>query len=313
MKKLFLFIVALMLVVLATVGMHAGRGRAQTFKMKHNVNDLREHGLTIVTASDPAFDAEMAKILKDSTSDVSERLEALKPLCAFLINKSSQDVVAYKLKWELRLSDGTAKTKFSSTINPARLTGEGAPTGSVAEGDLRHGVSQLIAWESSLVNILYSLKREGKAAATREKQAIEFLTQAEAVILHQIGSGATLTISLDGAFFADGLFVGPDTDNSFAEVQSYIESKNDLRRLLEKGKKEGKRPTEVLDHIQTTFENVDVTQSAHPTAEDFKAVFMKMHASTLMRVRKAQGDDYAMKQMSLPPQHNAPKLRKKGS
>lgn len=312
MKKLLVVPLAIIVGVLAAVATHSGRGRAQIISVKHTVKDLPEYGISIITSSHPSFDAEMAKFLAAPGGDLGKHLEALKPLCAFLVNNGGQNVVAYKLKWELVRSDGAAKTKFSSTINPAKLTGEESPSGVAAEGELGPGMSRLVTWEPSLANVLYSLRRsQGATASSGGNKATEFLARMEEVVRQQTGPGATLNVSLDGAFFADGDFVGPDTDDSFAEVQIYIESKADLRRLAEDGKRQGKSAREVLDHIKSAFGKVDVAPSAHPAPADVKAVFMKMHADNLRRMREARGDEYAVGEIMRPPRRDAPRLRRK--
>lgn len=310
MKKLLILVLILILGAVTAVGTRSDSGRAQSIMMRHNAIDLPEHGLTIITASSPLFDAEMSKFLAHPGEDLSKYVEALKPFCAFLVNNSGQNVVAYKLKWELMRSDGTAQTKFSSTINPAKLTGEDSPAAPPVKGELGPGMSRLITWEPSLANILSSLRSQGAESAYRKK-VTEFLTRMEEGLSQLTGSAASLTVSLDGAFFSDGTFVGPDTDNTFVEVQSYVEAKADLRRLVENGRREGKNTTEVLDQIRTAFDNVNVAPSERPAPADLKAVFMKMHVDDLQRMRKALGDESSAEKITQLPRRDAPRLRKR--
>ena len=311
MKKLLILMLILISGVATAVGTRSDRGRAQSTMMRHTAIDLPEHGLTIITASSPLFDAEMSKFLAHPGEDLSEHVEALKPFCAFLVNNSGQNLVAYKLKWDLVRPDGTAKTKFSSTINPAKLTGEVAPAGLPAKGELGPGTARLITWEPSLANILYSLRGSRGAESADRKKVTEFLTRMEEGLRQLTGPAASLTVSLDGAFFSDGTFVGPDTDNTFVEVQSYVEAKADLRRLVENGRREGKNTTEVLDQIRAAFDDVNVAPSEHPTPADLKTVFMKMHVDDLQRMRKALGDESSAEKITHPPRRDAPRLRKR--
>lgn len=312
MMKPILFALTLMALGVMAVGIYSRGGSAHNMTVRHNINDLPEHGLTIITASDPRFEEEMSAFMGEADGDLDRHLEATRPFCIFLRNTGTQEVVAYKLKWELADSDSRVMTKYSSTLNPAKLMGEEMP-GHVESGrEIRPNTSRFIAWEPSLTNILHSRRHDqGKPATPATQKRATILAGLGEAIRRQTESIISVTVSIDGAFFADGTFVGPDADNTFAEVQGYVESKLDLARIIEDGKREGKSPAAIIRQINSDFNSTDDAPGAHPTAQEFKTYFMKSHVSDLLRMRAALGDDSALEQASLPLRREKVRLRKK--
>lgn len=312
MRKPILFALALSALAFVFVAIDSGRGSAHNMTVRHNVKDLSEHGLVIISPSDRLFDEEMSAFLGDAGGDLEPHLRAVRPFCIFLRNTGAQEVVAYKLKWELMDSGGQVMTKYSSTLNPAKLMGEEVPDNVETGREIRPGNSRFIAWEPSLMNLLHSHKHDqGKPATQSTQKRATILASLGEAIRRQTESITSVTVSIDGAFFDDGTFVGPDADDTFAEVEGYVESKLDLARLIEDRKREGKSPAAIIEQIASDFKNTDHGPGAHPTLQEFKTYFMKSHVNELLRMRGARGEDFALEQASLPLRRGKAELRKK--
>lgn len=312
MRKPTLLALALMALGFTVVGIHSGRGIARNMAVRHEVKDLPEHGLTIITPSDPRFDEEMSAFLGGADGGLGRDLEAVRPFCAFLRNTSAEEVVAYKLKWELMGSDGQVMTRYTSTLNPAKLMGEEVPGGVETGREVRPNASRFIAWEASLTSLLHA-RRDDQGGpptpATQKRAAI--LTALADAIGREMAPVVGVTVSIDGAFFADGTFVGPDADHTFAEVQGYVEAKLDLALLVESGKRQGRSPAEIIEQLSAGLGGADVTADARPAPPDFKTYFMNSHVQDLLRMREARGDDFALEQTALALRRERVRLRKK--
>jgi hypothetical protein len=312
MRKSILLALALLTVGLMCLGVHLRRGGAQNMTVRHNTKDLPEYGLTIITSSDPTFDKEMSALLGDVDTELKMHVKALKPFCIFLRNTGNQEVVAYKLKWELMDAEGRVMTKLSSVLNPAKLMGEEVPEDVETGREIRPNSTRFLAWESSLTSVLYARKYDqGQPTAAAAQKRATFLAALAEAVSRQVASIVAVTISIDGAFFADGTFVGPDAENTFAEVQAYVESKHDLAAWVEKGKREGKSSAAILDQLSSGFADAGAPPDTPPAASDFRAVLMKSHVNDLLRMREAAGDEFALDRMLLTLGRQKVKLRKK--
>lgn len=276
--------------------------------VRYNLKDLPEHGLTIITPSNPLFDSQMSALLGEADGELEKHVKAVKPFCIFLRNTSNQEVVAYKLKWELVDADGRAMTKFSSTINPAKLMGEESPADAGTGLEIRPNSARFLAWESALTSVLDARKYDqGRPATVASQKRATFLATLADATSRQLASIVAVTVSIDGAFFADGTFVGPDDENTFAEVQAYVESKHDLATLVEESLREGKSSASILEQLSSDFAG----HAPPPAASDFRAFFMKAHVNDLLRMKEAAGNEAALERTLLTLQRKKAKLRKK--
>src|SRR5436305_10297284 len=96
MKKTIVLALLFITVLSTTTGFVLSRG-TQTMSVRMSAKDLPEYGLTIVTPSDPDFEALAAEQLKDVPDDIAANI---KPLSFFLKNTSGRTVVAHAVIWD---------------------------------------------------------------------------------------------------------------------------------------------------------------------------------------------------------------------
>src|ERR671938_754491 len=103
MRRIVSIALIIVAALVASLGMIWVRS-TQAMSVKLNAKDLPQHGLKIITPSDPSFDGRLNAFLKDQPNDV---IDHLKPLSFFIENKSKQVLVAYAIRWCFTKADGT--------------------------------------------------------------------------------------------------------------------------------------------------------------------------------------------------------------
>jgi len=117
--------------------------------------------------------------------------------------------------------------------------------------------------------------KEG-SASTREELTTE-LAQATA-----------LTVSLDGVFFDDGGFVGPNTTGFFERMQAIVRAKLDLLRDIQVAASEGKEE-EVFEAITAKSLEPDSMMTSTASPEDYYKYYTKLFATELSGMRSVYG------------------------
>ena len=60
----------------------------------------------------------------------------------------------------------------------------------------------------------------------------------------------TMTVTLDGGFFDDGTFIGPDTNDFFAKVKTQIDVRYEILQGVQSDLKSGKDPAAVFKGLE---------------------------------------------------------------
>lgn len=120
-----------------------------------------------------------------------------------------------------------------------------------------------------------------------------------------------ITVSIDGAFFDDGTFAGPDTSGFFAHVKAQIDAKRDLLNEVAIGLSNLHRSKEeVFSHVEKTAAQPDVRLDSNSTPTDFYNFYKRFYAREILEDRNAFGDDKALAVTLQPLKKAWPKLRK---
>lgn len=296
--------------VTTTTGFILSRS-ARTMNIKMNVKDLPEHGLSIISPSHPSFNKRLATLLKGEPNEV---LDSLRPFSVVLENKDQRTVVAYMLQWCFTTPDGTNDCFRKAVVNPVALM-EG---GSLSEQyDTQSG---WIKPNSSSFFSLVSLDGRGtfrfsisQDEAAQIKQGKRF-DQRELLrrYVSELAKYAEITVSIDGAFFDDGTFVGPDSTGFFAQTKAMIDAKSDL---LNEINLELSRPSasreEVFSKVAAAASQPEINLNSSSTPIDYYNFYKKSYADEILRAKQVSGEDKALALALRPLRKPWPKLHKK--
>ncbi len=260
MKKIFFAGLLTFAGLCITIGFTHSRN-SQTMSVRINIKDIPEHGLTIISPSNSSFDALMSAYTK-ANPEVS--VELLKPFSIFIKNTGDRPVVAYKLRWACTKTDGAVIYKDSTYSASWVLMNE-------VEGSIEQAIANvatvikphstlflsLIAEPQPMENQLQTNKQPARLAAILDKDAsrIQQLQQnpSETQILNVLNAELTkytdITISIDGAFFADGSFVGTNDTGFFETIKAEISAKHDLLVGMQDETRKGEATEEIFKTI----------------------------------------------------------------
>ena len=304
MKRVFFVGLALTILVVLPVGVALRSRGAEAVNFKINKKDFPERGLTIITAADPSFDSLMAAYL-DRHPDARTLVGRLKPFSFFVRNNTPQAVVACRVKWECVKADGAVIDKVTGLTSLWALTNTlGDKTeASIAHADMviRPGTARFFSLAAPSESLderhVSDIRVEEKDEMLRDLRS-EFMAYTD------------VTVSIDGAFFYDGGFVGLDTTGLFDEVKAQVDARHKLltearRAALKAGRIQG-----AYEFIEVAANAPQITIRGRSTPEQHYLRERKLMAQELLYIRKNKGDDKLLDEVNLHLSRKWPTLRK---
>lgn len=212
-------------------------------------NDVQKYGVEILDSSAPAFDDELAKSISDK--DLFSMVREATPLAIVLKNKSVHEIIGVSLRWKLEMSDGEIRILPQGQTNPGIFLGlrsrdrsNGSLTSFILPGEayvfcfnplLQRELTNAIAHrravntDGGVVNgtgggiypIGLSSGEKRSSIAFQSSKALEGV--------------ARVSVSVDGIFFDDGTFVGPNENFTFESVAGQVQARTDFLSEVRKG------------------------------------------------------------------------------
>jgi len=104
---------------------------------------------------------------------------------------------------------------------------------------------------------------------------------------------AGITVSLDGAFFDDGTFVGPDETQFFSKVKAQMDARYELYRRVQQMLFSQVPSHKILRYV-TDLANVPRVPLGHnSSADEFYDFFKRFYAQEISRIWNKSGEDSA--------------------
>jgi hypothetical protein len=255
--------------------------------------DLPEEGLVIVRPSDASFSAKFAKEMEGQSQSTANLVQ---PFSVFLENRSEQTVVAYMIQWCFTRSDGANDCYRKAFVAPRALM-DGAK--GTAEDEARSGT---VKPNSSVFLSLISPDGRGsfrvRVPTTREEAekikqgATPDLTQR---VQAELARYTDVVVTIDGAFFDDGSFVGDDVSGFFDQINAQVKAKYDL---LSEVKTESDKPQrtheEIFHHVEDAASQNPLPISPQSNAADHYSYYKQFYAHQILSSRQILGDEKAL-------------------
>ena len=155
-------------------------------------------------------------------------------------NTSNKDVLAYKLNWELKMSDGRVVNYPRTYFSPDYLMG-------VPRSDLYDRMMGSIKKNSRRFFTMIPTPLEtdggssGVLSTTIQPEEIERFQEAGrkgditpfiARITEQANQATDITVSIENILFDNGEFVGPSDDEEFIKLKAFVAAKHDLLKTI---------------------------------------------------------------------------------
>ena len=317
MRKIRLSALSAILVLTGLTLFLAINQKARAVSIQINIKDLPEHGLKLIAPTDQAFQGKLSAMRRDNKGPVAE---ALMPYSVLLENEGKKAIVGYRLKWEMIKPDGTVSVRQAGGANPGALMEEG-PLGpehpSLAGGFAVKPHSTAFVSLAASLGGDYSGSVTGYAGGSSDPTALDQLRLAakekrlpsvEDAVLADLQNYKSITVSLDGVFFEDGTFLGPDTTGFFATVEAYVNAKRDLLQEINYAVVHNQSLDEIFSYIE------ELASSPPPDKKlsqaDLYNLYKKANADEVLRMRTLSNGQRAVEIELQQYQKKWPKLKK---
>jgi hypothetical protein len=211
----------------------------------------------------------------------AEKSDAKDAFSVFVANNSDQAIASCTLKWEILLPDGRTITRYKTKTGELDI---------VSEGGVTH-LSEGIATKGHLLFSLMDSSHPDNSAQT----GIEFREGGGAPDLNaQLSDSVKVKVSIDGALFVDGTYVGPDSNNYFELFRGKVEGNRELNEEIAQLIDAGAKPEVIIGHLQRVA-NVRSSEVKSPAGEVPQYLFGKWmqknsYARLLLAMGKYKGD-----------------------
>lgn len=218
-----------------------------------NVKDLPEYGLRIIPPNDASFEMGLA-----SSTLPNIPPELIKASSVFVKNTSDKSAVAYMLRWELAYADGKTVCHDQGFSSPPFLM-EAWGTGEHIRhqgNNINQNSSRFFTLISPESAELKSIKGYTGAAMDQSKppQDLDQQFSQEKVVnalSKELQDITSITVSIDGVFFDDGTYVGPDHTNFFARFKADYDARYDLYNEILNKVQSKERNDKVFGYVES--------------------------------------------------------------
>jgi len=279
------------------------------FTMDFNCEDLPQHGVVLVPPSSPDYDPLLADILRRGDHlpggpPIPESMRAQfseqhRDISAILLNRSPNSIAAIQQAWTFQERTGRTYTRFVRVgSNPAVLLPFGIP----------ENLQKLYGyWHVILPGSKRYLNANGEQLGdnsdVRPPAPDEIWTGG--VVGGRGGAGRNrgamdkVTLTLDGVFFTDGGFAGPNRRSLWEEIVYAAEAHIRVANMARRGHERGRAAEEIIAEIET-ITGPATPLSGHPRIhrppsgfsdpEVYRQSALEKIAWQIGRVRMSQGD-----------------------
>ena len=251
-----------------------------------NIKDLQEQGIIIIAPSDPAFDALSAPLLRGTSSSV---IEALRPYSVFVKNRNAKTVVACLLKWEMVRPNGTVKIETTGFVTLWRLMNQGAS--GIGEYSIKPEAAWFFSPSSIDINQDPSMAEAQVNPPSLEPSQERMQTEYLRKLTERLRQYASITVSVDGVFFDDGTFIGPNSTHFFEMVEASRNARRDLFRGVGLEINKGRHLDEIFKSLEELARQSEVKLNQDSTSADFYSHYKKRVAEEVLHMRQTAGDE----------------------
>lgn len=271
----------LLLVIFAASNM--GGVRAQT---PMQITGIPEKGLVLVGANDPLFPS-MANAILNGRDDLL--YNTFQPYSVVLWNKTGKTVVEYCLRWEFTKPDGKRVAWDMSYGDTMGLLDGSTPKAGASVGKLN---AVIRPGEWMVVTPKSHLGRNSPITPVGRAAIGAYMADLQSHV-GMLRTSSDLTVGLDGVFFDDGTFVGPDQSGFFDRFKAEVQANQDVANQVLSGIAKGQGVESIANQLKTSVSPPDALLQNKGSA-DWYQFFKNREVSAFLRARSTYGDDNAI-------------------
>lgn len=274
MKRYAVILLAILVLIGIVTSVLATIRRATEMPVRFNTRDFPEHGVQIVTPVDPSFDETVKKYFKNNPPP-----DTTQPFSVFIKNTGKKLVLGYALTWELKDSEG--KVIVRNTVGytePGLLMGDEIPKGMEHTTAIEPNSFRCFNWNSKIEP--NHVSRTGAS----ESDAVPNL------VASQLSRASDISVSLDGVFFDDATFIGPNETGFFDQMQALFRAKSDLLDEVATASERGTLD-QAFESIAAYSNEPDVVFGPTFSSDEWYRYFRKAYATEMHNKHRAYGKD----------------------
>ncbi len=290
MKKSLTYIVLILVSSLSVSFLFVRRSTA--VPLKFNKKDLPQHGLVIVRQSDAELEQLRMRVRSNAVGDDDGA-----PQCFIKNLNTHKRVIAYTLKWEMTTDDGRVITRVRRETRQDILEGkEGLPS-----SDERTTLLPQTARYFSLFGYgdgqqvdLKGIERDAPAQDNRELLRKVEESGVRGRLNAQLQHTVSVTLSIDGALFDDGNFVGDNTTSHYERMKAQADVKRSLVREIYRRLKNAESYESVMKSIQDRSSELSafaMTPAHDAKPEDIIKHYQKLYLDQILEMKAGFGSD----------------------
>jgi len=260
--------------------------RAVHAQVSMTVTGLPDKGLILIGPAESGFEEKAATMLngrKDFT------YETLKPYSVILHNTSQKTVVAYSLRWEYPAPKGQIGIWDQSFGQGSRLLDGGKRKTNAAE-DKRGPTIDAGEWK--LITPRSYIGSESRVTPDVMAADAGYRSYMQNIV-DRFGS-RDLTVTLDGAFFEDGTFVGLDRAGYFDIFKADVTARHDLMARVVAAGKAGHGLAQVASEIESALPAQKTQLRGDSNPADYYEHYKNQYATEFLNIRNKVGDEGAL-------------------
>lgn len=269
------------------------------------VTGIPEQGLMLIGPTSADFQQMADNVLQGRTDYVFEQL---RPYSVILQNTTQKIIVGYALRWEY-LGPNGKRIPVDKTIGQVKALRDGL----FPKSKSTYGMTAVIAPGSWRIVTPQSVVGSDTAVTSPALIANPEFVKFMAYKADKLQNAQNLTVSLDGVFFDDGTFVGPDRSAFFEVFQWELEAKQHLLEHILRAVRAGQDPDTVAAQIENSLPKIP-PQTTMPTDSNastaFKNFFTYRYAAEFLRIYRGSGREPALGWAYQNIFHHPPQLRK---
>jgi len=226
--------------------------------------DLPQHGLLLVPPSSEDYDRLLADIQRRVDGPVEGSPpypEQLRPrvapedrsTSAILLNRSPKVIAGLQVVWRFETTTGRSFRHSRGMLSPRGVM-------LTFEGRTQSSLKLLTYWHTIFPG---SKRYLGESGMVGDNTDVRLPAEDEKWRGGMIGGGGggggasrdpirLVTLVLDGVFFLDGEFVGPDGEKIFEQTVAEVEARRIVSRIAKDGHHRGLSPAEIFAEIEKT-------------------------------------------------------------
>lgn len=308
---------ALILVILTSISFISHAKRNRLVDITVTVKGIPEHGLILIGRGDPSFEQDLSSARPDRGRELPQ---AAKVLTAVLANSTHLAVVGYHLKWNFVHTSGKVTSQEQSDIDPTLLMEHRW------KERQNYGGSAIGPESTRLVSVVPFLNGNQANGALggmflpsvstvdvdSVKRAIQDRNTGELAnnLIDNLAHVVSVTVSIDGAFFEDGTFVGPDENQFFLKVKAQVDARHDLYGHLQKMVSANKPHQKILQYATDLANAPRVHLGRDSTPSQFYDFFRSLYGQEIMRMWNKVGEEAVLHRIEKAMREPWPSLRK---